>query len=467
MSQDISIMQNKKILVADDEESIRKLLSVVLRADDYDVILAQNGQQAIDLFNEHNDIDLMLIDIRMPKIDGLQVLERIKQNHKNVPIILMTAYAGIETAVKALQQGAFDYIVKPFDLNDMKSLINKALNHQNIKQEEQELLNKVEMYEEGGKSERILTSSPVMMELIRNIAKVSQTNATVLVTGESGTGKELVAKAIHYHSKRSTGPFIKVNCGALPENLLESTLFGHEKGAFTGAERRQSGLFERANHGTLLLDEVGEMSTNLQIKLLRVLQEKEFEPIGSSQTIHTDFRLIAATNRNLEVMIKDGSFRNDLFYRLNVMHLNIPPLRERLEDIELLANYFVHKLCIENERDAMTLTDETVEVLKRYDWPGNVRELSNAVEHAVVMSIGAFIYPEDLPAYLLKEPVLEDREHKTSYSLKEEVKNYERDLIIDALKMHNNHREQTAKALGVSKRSLLYKIQEYNLDEEK
>lgn len=460
-------MRNKKILVADDEESLRKLLSVVLKADHYDVILAQNGQQALDLIDEHKDIDLMLIDIRMPKIDGLQVLERIKQNPSNVPIILMTAYAGIETAVKALQQGAFDYIVKPFDLNDMKSLINKALNHQNIKQEEQELFNKVEMYEEGGKSERILTSSPIMMELIRNIAKVSQTNATVLVTGESGTGKELVAKAIHYHSKRSTGPFIKVNCGALPETLLESTLFGHEKGAFTGAQKRQSGLFERANHGTLLLDEVGEMSTNLQIKLLRVLQEKEFEPIGSTQTIHTDFRLIAATNRNLATMVQDGSFRNDLFYRLNVMPLSIPPLRERPEDIELLANHFIHKLCIENERTPLSLTDETIEILKRYPWPGNVRELSNAIEHAVVMSIGTFIYPEDLPANLLKEPVPQNVDYKAHSSLKEEVKNYERNLIIEALKKHYNHREQTAKALGISKRSLLYKIQEYNLDEEK
>ncbi|MGL4667594.1 MAG: sigma-54 interaction domain-containing protein, partial [Saezia sp.] len=295
--------------------------------------------------------------------------------------------------------------------------------------------------------------------------KVSQTNATVLITGESGTGKELVAKTIHYYSKRSTGPFIKVNCGALPETLLESTLFGHEKGAFTGAEKRQSGLFERANHGTLLLDELGEMSPNLQVKLLRVLQEKEFEPIGAHQTLRTDFRLIAATNKNLETLVADGRFRQDLFYRLNVMPIHMPPLRKRPEDIVLLAHYFVHKLCQENQREPMRLTEETIEALNRHAWPGNVRELSNAIEHAVVMSIGNLIYPDDLPEYIFKQANIKELAGKTNYLLKDVVKNYERDLIINALKAHNGHREQTAKALGISKRTLMYKIQEYDIED--
>lgn len=456
-------MNTKRILVADDEENLRKLISVVLQAENYEVILASDGEETLQLY-EQFPVDLMLIDIRMPKMDGLQVLEHVKQGNNELPVILMTAYAGIETAVQALQQGAFDYIVKPFDLDELKALIIKALNHQSMIKSEQKLTSEIEMYEEGGKSEKILTNSTLMMELIRNIAKISQTNATVLITGESGTGKELVAKAIHYYSKRSTGPFIKVNCGALPETLLESTLFGHEKGAFTGAQKRQSGLFERANHGTLLLDELGEMSPNLQVKLLRVLQEKEFEPIGSNQTIHTDFRLIAATNKNLEAMVKDGMFRQDLFYRLNVMPINIPPLRERTEDIALLANHFIHKFCLENNREVMHLTEEALDILNCYSWPGNVRELSNAIEHAVVMSIGNLIYPDDLPQYLFKQANIEDLGDQSNYLLKNEVKNYERDLIINALKTHHGHREQTAKALGISKRTLMYKIQEYNIE---
>lgn len=461
-------MNTQTILIADDEENVRKLLAIILEESGYQVIWAKNGKEAIEKFNAH-PIDLVLLDIRMPEIDGLQVLKLLKETHKDLPIILMTAYAGVDTAVEALKAGAFDYIVKPFDLDDIQKLIQKALHYKKSNQESNLLTNNVELYGEENKQERILTNSPVMMELCRNIAKVSQTNATVLITGESGTGKELVAKAIHYHSNRSNGPFIKVNCGALPETLLESTLFGHEKGAFTGAQARQQGLFERVHHGTLLLDEVGEMSMSLQVKLLRVLQEREFEPIGSNKTIHTDFRLIAATNRNLQELIESNEFRLDLFYRLNVMPLVLPPLRERPEDITLLAKHFVQKFCLEHRRNLLEFTDEAIETLNQYPWPGNVRELSNAIEHAVVMSTGLFIYKDDLPALhkvsdnnYSQLQAVEATEHNPQ-TLRETIKGYEKEVILQALKTNNGNREQTAKMLGLSKRALMYKIQEYQI----
>ncbi|MDO5073713.1 MAG: sigma 54-interacting transcriptional regulator [Neisseria animaloris] len=458
-----------KILIADDEENVRKLLSIVLEESGHQIELAKGGKEAVDKFDE--TIDLVLLDIRMPEMDGLQVLQHLKNARPDVPVILMTAYAGVDTAVTALKSGAFDYIIKPFDLDEIQALVAKALQYKKSSQEENFIIDKLELYDEEGNPQRILTSSPVMMELCRQIAKVSQTNATVLITGESGTGKELVAKAIYHYSERAAGPFIKINCGALPESLLESTLFGHEKGAFTGAQSRQQGLFERAHNGTLFLDEVGEMSTNLQVKLLRVLQEKEFEPIGSSKTIKTDFRLIAATNRNLAELVEENKFRLDLFYRLNVMPLVLPPLRERPEDITLLARHFVQKFCVEHQHNFLELDESTIKVLKSYTWPGNVRELSNTIEHAVIMSTGLSIYPDDLPPIVLgeskrlfSEPDTMDEEGVNQKTLRESMKNYECSMVREALKKHNGNRERTAKALGISKRALMYKIQEYQIE---
>ena len=308
------------------------------------------------------------------------------------------------------------------------------------------------------------------MELCRNIAKVSQTKSTVLITGESGTGKELVAKTIHAHSIRSNKPFIKINCGALPETLLESTLFGHERGAFTGAYQRQIGLFERVHQGTLFLDEVSEMSVNLQVKLLRVIQEKEFEPIGANKLIKTDFRLIAATNRNLQDMIKTGEFRQDLFYRLNVMSLNLPPLRERKQDIMLLARYFAQQFCAENNKELLDFAVKTADILNHYHWPGNVRELSNTIEYAVIMSHGLYIDPQDLPLHVQNHSQdtsigVNDYTQDMGVTLKEKLKNYEKVLIVDELRKNQGHRENTAKALGVSRRTLLYKMQEHGIIE--
>ena len=460
---------SEKILIVEDELNLRKLLSIFLSQEHYQVIAVDNAEDAIETL-EQQPVDLILMDNRLPQMSGLEALKIIKQNNTDISIILMTAYAGVDTAVEALKLGAIDYIVKPFDLNELKALIKRTLELSKAKKEGMDLSPKIELFSSDNKG-HILTNSPNMMELCRNIAKISQTKTTVLITGESGTGKELVAKTIHYYSTRSTGPFIKANCGALPETLLESTLFGHEKGSFTGAYQRQIGLFERAHQGTLFLDEVAEMSTNLQVKLLRVIQEREFEPIGGSRLIKTDFRLIAATNRSLQDMISTGEFREDLFYRLNVMELSLPPLRDRKNDVMLLARYFANQFCHENNKELLDFSISAVEVLNQYPWPGNVRELSNAIEHAVVMSNGLFIYPQDLPAQIIAHKKTPDfhpdfsEDEQLGTTLKEKVKIYEKELIINELRLNNGHRENTARSLGVSKRTLLYKMQEYDIVE--
>lgn len=456
----------EKILIVEDELNLRKLLSLLLQKY-YHVIAVDNGEDAIALIQQQS-FDLILLDNRLPQMTGLEMLKIVKHSYPDLFIILMTAYADVETAVEALQSGAFDYVVKPFDLNQLKILIKRTLALSRAKKQNVNQLqyNQSIFYKNGG----IITNSPNMMELCRNIAKVSQTKSTVLITGESGTGKELVAKTIHAHSIRSNKPFIKINCGALPETLLESTLFGHERGAFTGAYQRQIGLFERVHQGTLFLDEVSEMSVNLQVKLLRVIQEKEFEPIGANKLIKTDFRLIAATNRNLQDMIKTGEFRQDLFYRLNVMSLNLPPLRERKQDIMLLARYFAQQFCTENNKELLDFAVKTADILNHYHWPGNVRELSNTIEYAVIMSHGLYIDPQDLPLHVQNQSqdtsiVVNDYAQDMGVTLKEKLKNYEKVLIVEELRKNQGHRENTAKALGVSRRTLLYKMQEHGIIE--
>lgn len=469
INQDERNTMSEKILIVEDEPNLKKLLSILLTQAQYQVIAFDNAEEAIELLKQQS-VDLVLMDNHLPHMSGLAALKIIKHLHPEMFVILMTAYAGVDTAVEALKLGAFDYIVKPFDLNELKALVKRSLELNKAHKEGVNLSPKISLSNADDKG-HILTNSPNMMELCRDIAKVSQTKTTVLITGESGTGKELVAKTIHYYSTRSTGPFIKVNCGALPETLLESTLFGHEKGSFTGAHQRQVGLFERAHQGTLFLDEVGEMSTHLQVKLLRVIQEKEFEPIGATQVMKADFRLIAATNRHLQEMVEAGTFRQDLYYRLNVMGLSLPPLRERPHDIMLLARYFANQFCLENNKALLDFSLNTIEVLNQYHWPGNIRELSNAIERAVIMSNGLFIYPEDLPEHIIENKKVTETSLDLSDSLyvngtlKEKVKNYEKELIINELKQNHGHRENTAKALGVSKRTLLYKMQEYDINE--
>ncbi len=456
-----------RILIVDDEDNVRKMLRAVLGREGYRVELAEDGPKALAAFKAKVP-DIVLMDIRMPGLNGLEVLKQMRALRTDATIILMTAFASVETAVEALRQGAFDYIIKPFDLDEVKILLRRALEMRRMRQEIDMLHRELSNSFQWG---HFLTNNPAMMELCRGTARIAPTNATVLLTGESGTGKELIAKAIHYNSLRSRGPFIKVNCGALPETLLESELFGHEKGAFTGALDRKLGLFERADQGTLLLDEVGEMSTNLQVKLLRVLQEREFERLGGTAAIKTDFRLVASTNQNLAQMVEKKTFREDLYYRLNVIHLTTLPLRERPEDIELLANHFLQRFCTENGKDIVGIDSSALEIMQAYSWPGNVRQLANAMERAVIMSLGIAIFAEDLPEQVVagwtmaEEGEAEDGEHSPGgHTLKDRLKDYEREQIRKVLLKHGGSRIKAVRELGISRRSLMYKLQEYHLD---
>lgn len=452
---------NWTVLVVDDEESVRKLLTAVLKKEGYTVETAEDGQQAVEKARLIKPA-LIIMDIRMPNLDGLSAFKAIREENKEVLVVLMTAFAAVETAVEAVKIGAYDYIIKPFNIDEVKLLIKRAMRVQTLTEEVKVLR---EELHSNYRLDKLLTNSPKMQELYRIIGKVASTSATVLISGESGTGKELIANTIHYNSLRSHGPLVKVNCGALPESLLESELFGHEKGAFTGAAARKLGRFELANKGTIFLDEIGEVSQALQVKLLRVLQEREFERVGGTELVKTDIRIIAATNRNLEEMVAKGAFREDLYYRLNVVSIHVPPLRERREDIPLLADYFLHKYAQENNRTMSMFDVETCSLLADYNWPGNVRELANVVERAVIMSTGCVIFPEDLPQALSRQQIfaMEASSDYTGQSLKEIIKQVERNVIKQALANNNGNKVKTAKDLGMSRRALLYKIEEYEL----
>lgn len=454
------------ILIVDDEENVRKLLAAVLKREGYEVDTAADGVEALTKIAAMTP-RLVLMDIRMPRLDGMDTFRQLRKLGYPMPVILMTAFAAVDTAVEAIKAGAFDYVIKPFDIAEIKMLVNRAFQLQSMSEKinvlQRELTDNYHI-------DRILTNSHKMKELSKNIAKLAQSNATVLIMGESGAGKELIANTIHYNSERKNGPFIKINCGALPENLLESELFGHEKGAFTGAFMRRAGRFEQANSGTLFLDEIGEISLNLQVKLLRVLQEREFERVGSNETIKTDIRVIAATNRNLEELVAKGTFRQDLYYRLNVVSLYAPPLRERKEDIVLLADYFLQKYARENMKEMIGYDDEAYKLLQRYNWPGNVRELKNVIERAVIMSTGNVIFAEDLPEKLVKHSTavrkisMDMAKAAPGVTLKDMVKSAESQFIDEVLNRNQGNKAKTAQELGISRRSLQYKIQEYQLE---
>ncbi|HWR38167.1 MAG TPA: sigma 54-interacting transcriptional regulator [Patescibacteria group bacterium] len=453
------------ILVADDEENVRRLLAAVLKREGYPVEVASDGLEALAKINDSAP-QLVLMDIRMPQLDGITAFRKLREQGHRMPVILMTAFAAVDTAVEALKAGAFDYLIKPFDLAEVKLLVNRAFQLQSMSEEIKVLQQELA---ENYRLDRILTNSPKMKELCKNIAKLAQSNATVLITGESGSGKELIASTIHYNSARKHGPFVKINCGALPENLLESELFGHEKGSFTGAIARRTGRFEQANSGTLFLDEIGEFSLNLQVKLLRVIQEREFERVGGNETIRTDIRVMAATNRNLEEMVARGTFREDLYYRLNVVSLYAPPLRERKPDIHLLADYFLQKYSLENQKEILGYDHDAYELLRQYDWPGNVREMKNVIERAVIMNTGNIIFAEDLPEKLTErgnaaKRFIPEAPAAGGVTLKEMMKNVERQFIREVLENYRGNTAKAARELGISRRSLQYKIQEYQLE---
>ncbi|MDY7033030.1 MAG: sigma-54 dependent transcriptional regulator, partial [Thermodesulfobacteriota bacterium] len=382
-----------KILVVDDEAAHRHMIETVLVPEGYEIYQAQDGQAAVEAVEERF-YDLILMDIRMSRMSGIEALKRIKEISPGIPIIIMTAYASIHTAVDALKSGAHDYLMKPLDIEELKILVKKALHHHRLEQENRFLK---ERLEDRFNFDNIIGTSSAMRALFETMSLVAPTEATVLITGESGTGKELFANAIHQNSPRRDRPFIKVNCAALPETLLESELFGHEKGAFTGAVARKQGRFQMAHKASIFLDEVGEMPLTTQVKILRVLQEREFEPVGSSQTIQVDIRIIAATNKDLEKEIEAGRFREDLYYRLNVVSLHVPPLREHREDIPLLADFFLKKYAEKNQRLIKGFTPKAMDLLMRHSWPGNVRELENVVERAVILTREDTITQSDFP----------------------------------------------------------------------
>jgi len=449
-----------QILIVDDEKVQREILEGFLLKQGYGVIAVEDGQKALQKFRS-GTFDMVLTDYRMPGMDGIQLLREVRRLTPEAVVVIMTAYGTVGTAVAAMKEGVYDYLTKPIDLDELLLLIERVEREISLGRENRELR---EQLREKFKVDFIISASRQMEEALNLVRRVASSPATVLILGESGTGKELIARAIHYSSPRADRPFIKVSCAALPENLLESELFGHEKGAFTGAVARRIGRFEQANKGSIFLDEIGDLSPSLQMKLLRVLQEKEFERLGSNQTIKTDVRVIAATNQNLEEAIKRGTFREDLYYRLNVVTISLPPLRERREDIPVLMEHFLKKYSRENKRDVSAISKEAKELLMRYDYPGNVRELENIIERAVVLCRGDTLTTQDLPLNLREsktEVALEEARKRRD--LPETLEGIERQLITQALERSGGVQTRAAEELGISERVLRYKMKKYKI----
>jgi two-component system NtrC family response regulator len=451
-----------RILIADDEQVQREMLEGFLVKQGYGVGIAADGSQALEKF-KGGAFDLVLTDYRMPGMDGVQLLKALKRLNPEVMVVVLTAFGTVGTAVAAMKEGAYDYLNKPIDLDELLLLIQRVEKEVGLSRENRELR---EQLREKFKVDFIISASRRMEEALNLVKRVASSPATVLILGESGTGKELIARAIHYSSPRAEKPLVKVNCAALPENLLESELFGHEKGAFTGAVGRRIGRFEQADQGTVFLDEIGDLSPSLQSKLLRVLQEKEFERVGSSQTLKVDVRVIAATNRNLEEAIQKGTFREDLYYRLNVVTVSLPPLRERKEDIPPLLEHFLKKYSRENQKPVVSLSKEAKDLLMNYHYPGNIRELENIMERAVVLSRGDSITTQDLPLNL-RESKVEDlmKEAAGGRSLRETLEEIERLRITQALEKSHGVQTKAAEELGISERVLRYKMKKYGIGE--
>jgi DNA-binding NtrC family response regulator len=447
----------KRVLLIDDEPRIRASLKMVLEST-YEVFQAGDAQEGLELFHKEAP-HLVLLDVILPGTDGLAILQTLRTEDRATPVIMLTGTKSVKTAVDAMKLGAADYLSKPFDVEELRIVVDKALNSQELEREIKQLRAQVvQRYA----FHNLIGKSPVMQDIYGKIEQVADSRTTILISGESGTGKELVAKAIHYNSSRRDRPFVALNCAALPETLIESELFGHEKGSFTDATARRVGQFELANSGTLFLDEIGDLSPMTQAKLLRVLQEREFTRIGGVQAIKVDVRIIAATNKNIEELVRKNQFREDLYYRINVIALYLPPLRERDEDIPLLAKHFLAKRVEEDGRPHQEFTKEAIELLSRYPWPGNVREMENIIEQAFIWSKGsAFVTPEHLPNILRNDTrsfSLRDDTLAGRLSLEKAVMEFEREIILDALKRTNYVQTHAANLLGISRRMLKYRM---------
>ena len=443
------------ILVVDDQESMRDSCQQSLSRTGYDVDTANNGEQGLD-FLKKKSYDLVILDLKMPGLNGIDVLKKIKENDPELVVIVITGYATIESAVEAMKYGAFDFIPKPFTPESLRVIVKRALSTREITLENVFLRNELK---KGLGSEIIVGNDKSMKAVEQLVKKVGPTDTTVLITGESGTGKEVIARAIHQYSSRNEKPFVAVDCGSLVESLFESELFGHVKGSFTGATETKYGRFELANGGTLFFDEIGNVSLNVQAKLLRVLQEREVTKVGSSQIVKVDVRIIAATNKDLSESVKAGTFRDDLFYRLSVVPVTLPPLRERKDDIALLANHFLKKYNNKRGKDINAISKAAMDALVGYDWPGNVRELENAIERAVVLTENEVIEPADLLYYGLTVEAGDSGSGKI-----QSLVDMERDHIARTLKAFDGHKGETAEALGIDRKTLRIKLKTYGIE---
>jgi len=450
--------QKKKILIVDDDAAFRLTLNATLARAGYDIFEAGDGADAVEMVKDAV-FDLVLLDLRMKTMPGEEALQQMKTISPALPVIIMTAYATVKTAVATLKQGAFEYLIKPLDMDELLVVVEKALRFYQLESENQALKSRVD---EQFDFDNIIGRCKKMRDVLEVLTLAAPSDATILILGESGTGKELIANAIHENSFRKGGPFVKVNCAALAENLLESELFGHERGAFTGASSQRKGRFELAHRGTIFLDEIGDMSLSTQAKILRVLQEREFERLGGGKTLQVDVRIVAATNCNLKAAIKDGGFREDLYFRLSVVTVELPPLRERREDIPALAEHFLRKYAEKNQRLVKGFAPKTLDIFLRYDWPGNIRELENTIERSVILCREEYVQPSCLPAQfqtLLGEESAAESGVRPGYSIRE----VEKELILKTLEQTGGNRTRTAEILGITRRALQYKLKEYEM----
>ncbi|MDL2279703.1 sigma-54 dependent transcriptional regulator [Desulfovibrio sp. OttesenSCG-928-G11] len=447
-----------RILIVDDDTAHRAMLRTLISSWGAETDEAGDGGQAVGLCRER-PYDLIIMDVLMPEVDGISALQAIKSYNPSIPVLIMTAYSTVANAVEALKSGAYNYLSKPLDFDELKIMLGQALDHANLRQENRVLKEQLGALDRGG----IVGTAPAMRKLLEMLAMVAPSDATVLVCGESGTGKELVARAIHANSQRAAGPFVAVNCAALSENLLESELFGHEKGAFTGAERRREGHFAHADKGTLFLDEIGEISSAMQVKLLRVIQEREFQRVGGNQNIRVDVRLVAATNKELAREVEEGRFRQDLYYRLNVVTVTVPPLRGRVEDIPLLAAHFLDLFSAKNNKRIKGFTPSAMDCLLKYSWPGNVRELENVIERAVVLLLGEYVGERELPPQVL-EGAGRTRTSPDAGLAGLSLEEVEKRAVLETLKACDNNKSEAARRLGVTRKTLHAKLTRYGLE---
>jgi len=448
------------ILLVDDEPKLRDVLAVGLTDLGYRTLAAASGREALEIL-QREEVDLVLTDLRMPDMGGRELLLEAKRLYPALPVVLMTAYSTVKDAVQVIKEGAFDYIGKPFELDELATTIENALRLYDVVRDNRRLRDALE---ERHRFSNLIGTSPAFRNVIRAIGEVCESRANVLLTGESGTGKEMVARAVHYNSPRRDEPFVALNCAAIPEGLLESELFGHVKGAFTGAVSNRTGRFSQADRGTLFLDEIGDMPLPVQAKILRVLQERTFEPVGSTQSRSVDVRIIAATNKDLADAIRQGKFRDDLYYRLNVFPIHLPALRDRAEDIPLLAEHFARQVADDMGRRFSGFTPAALKAMGNYAWPGNIRELQNCVERAIIVARSDRIDTADLPQYLFERPTDEARPTKLPSNLDEELERIERNYLIEALRQADGVQVKAAEMLGISERSFWHRVKKFAIN---